>query len=501
MADDDATNYGPPDDDTPNDYGPRGHTPDDDDNGDYDNGDYDNGDHTPDDDDNEPPPDPGSPRVSATERAQTELILRSVPEARAFPPWWRDSPEGVQYLFRSGSVVVRDWHLERVLAVLRELVRLDDGGIVDVVAGATRITWAGDDADDPDGRFSVPAVLRVLDRRLGPGFAAPDTLVYVCGHSCAATEPEVVAPDAVPIPRPQIGQDAADPGCGDGRGVRVLVMDTGLVAHAATDHSWLAGVTGELDDPVNPTTGRLAQDGGHGTFTAGCVRVLAPAADVHVVNATAQLPVEPDAAPIGAAFETDLARLVRDQLIGPEGAPITVPDVLVLNFAGTSRNGGPLLAFDALYDDVIQHLKELLILSPAGNEGDTRKNWPGSYSWVVSVGALDAGWRNRAPWSNFGHNVDVYLPGDELVNAFATGTYECTWEGVRGELRKFRGMARWSGTSFATPLAAGLIAARMSSTGQSSRRAWHSLLDRAERQARPGVGPVLYPGQACDGGC
>jgi subtilisin family serine protease len=168
-------------------------------------------------------------------------------------------------------------------------------------------------------------------------------------------------------------------------------------------------------------------------------------------------------------------------------------DIFHLTIAANSRHDFPLIAFR----EWLKHLREhggAVCVVAAGNDSSRRPTWPAAFSDVIAVGALGGDWRGRANFSNFGSWVDVYAPGRDLINAYATGTYTCHVDPYTNEKREFYGMAKWSGTSFSTPIVTGLIASRMSRTGETARQAAAAVLAKARAQAIPGVGPVLLPG-------
>lgn len=439
-----------------------------------------------------------------TRAIQGRHVLESIADVADWPTG--SGPTGdAEFFCRKQTLIMRDWHRDTVIGVLQGAgiaARIDD------LPGSLTRLWLDSDVPAPaivrwleTGRPDPDHGLPELAAPVPSNFVSPEHLFYTCPvYSCAATEPEVVPAGAPPSPAVQTGVDALAPRSGQGRGISVVIIDTGIVDGAAAEHTWLAGVTGDPDDPYGPPDANgvrlIRQDGGHGTFTAGCLRAAAPETQVHVVDGTRQLiRMQGADGAIGASYEGDLAEIIRAALTDPAGS-LAVPDVLLVNFAGPTQDGRPPAGLTALYDDLLQHLRELVIVAPAGNEGDTTRNWPAAFPWVVGVGALAPDWHDRATFSDYGPTVDVWAPGSDIVNAFPHGQYQYVWPGpLQGATVAFEGMARWSGTSFAGPLVAGLIAARTSTTGQTSRRAWLSLLDLAESQAVPGTGPVLYPGQ------
>jgi subtilisin family serine protease len=386
-------------------------------------------------------------------------------------------PDGdLDFIYQDGVILVRDAYLRDVAAFLHQgegarAERPSPAGVVPgaegVLPGVSLYSLAGSD---------FPETLRALDaidENFGVGVATPNHILSVTPvFACPATEPEEVLPHALP-----------DPGeCnGGGTGTFIYVTDTGLVKDA-DDHPWLAGVTGQADPPPNVPAAPIPVYTGHGTFVAGVARCMAPTAKVRVTR---------DFNKAGALSEHELVKRLR-QALG-QG-----PDVINVSAGGNTRKDLPLLGFVAFWD-TYRHYKGTVLVASAGNNSSRRPFWPAAFPQVVGVGAIAANRRARAYFSDYGPWVDVYAPGEDLVNAYAHGTYICHEPPHIGQERHFDGMARWSGTSFSAPLVAGLIAARMSGTGENGRQAADALLARARAQRLPGVGPVLWP---CDvGGC
>jgi len=402
----------------------------------------------------------------------------------------------IDYLYAEGQILVLDQYLGRVLDILglppeEDLRRADRLPIKPVTAGTVQLVLPSPaEGESPP---AVPDVLATIDRHLGPGVATPDHVLTVAPDVgfCPATEPEGVYADIEPFPSVCYRNGGAQ--------ALVYVADTGLMRDAGSDHPWLSGVrvadpSADYEDYQPPAGGQPASPPlippytGHGTFVAGVLRCMAPSADVVVAKVSLAA---------GSTLESELVMRLTSALG-------LAPDIFNVTLACPSRLDLPLIGFR----EWLRQLRDYggaVCIAPAGNSGMRRPSWPAAFADVVSVGALGADWRGRASFSNFGSWVDVYAPGRDLINAYTTGTYKCHVSPYANTDRTFYGMAKWSGTSFSTPIVSGLVAARMSATGENARAATAALLARARAEAVPGVGPVVLPRcrdtRSCDCSC
>ncbi|WP_055636933.1 S8/S53 family peptidase, partial [Streptomyces griseoruber] len=323
-----------------------------------------------------------------------------------------------------------------------------------------------------------------------------------------------------PVPAPATGRPnpaPADGGHDPDTAVGVLVIDTGLM-HDYRSYPPLAHTDGDLQIRETDEDGVLQQYVGHGTFIAGLVAAVAPNTDVTVRNTLNDC---------GAILEDEFGEKLFDAV--EQGG---WPDILSLS-AGTSNGRvDGLLGLDAFLRAL--RAQRTLLVAAAGNNASATPFWPAAYGSlpeyadaVLSVGALRADGEFGACFSNHGPWVRVYAPGERLTGAltgfaapvpyvYQHSTYEscrygfgyaCTCRSPRhtGVLSDgsgkpdqvmFEGFASWSGTSFATPLVAGLVAAHMTANKETDpRAAARQLLEKntAFAEVRGAHVPALRP--------
>lgn len=419
---------------------------------------------------------------------ETRAALRRDPEVRAWPPTW-EQDRHVAYFYRSKTLLTRDRDLPRVRDALRSLGALP---------GEHDATAATDGAAATDGHALIAGISRLgvqvrdsqhtpdvvddLDKRLGIGVATHDHAFVITPLTiCPATEPEpVITPQQAGDPA--VVRAALWPAIGDpsaGTDVQVSVVDTGLIDGASAWAPWIDGVepdtNADVEDPDRVRPGFADPYAGHGTFVAGVIRCLAPASRVVV---------EREIEVSGFVRESSLITQIHDALSRS-------PDVISMSAGGYTRGNVPSLAFQALWEERLSQLGGVAFVAAAGNDARTAPFWPAAFPWCVGVGSMSRDGQRRSWFSNHGAWVDVYAPGEDIVNAYARLKYMTV---VGGDVRDTSaGIVKWSGTSFATPIVTGLIAARMSRTGENARQAATALLAAARSQFRPGVGPRLFP--------
>lgn len=243
-----------------------------------------------------------------------------------------------------------------------------------------------------------------------------------------------------------------------GAGVTVAVIDTGIAQTAtARKDKWITDIAEhtapvEYDtlDEDQPENG-LDAGAGHGTFVAGVIRQVAPAADVRIYRA-----LDSDGIGSEEGIACSIVRAWRD------GATI-----INLSLGQESYHDHPPVALAAALDLISD---DVIVVAAAGNLGAidekdpaaTRPHWPAAFRRVVGVGALDSSGA-PATWSKRGAWVDVSTRGEDIVSTFVDGTPERTPNNPQpATFPAPNPWATWLGTSFAAPQIAGLLAAKTS---------------------------------------
>jgi subtilisin family serine protease len=233
-----------------------------------------------------------------------------------------------------------------------------------------------------------------------------------------------------------------------GAGITVAVLDTGvdlthplLVGHLVDGYDFV-----DLDaDPIEEGTPDQNPNYGHGTHVAGLVALVAPEARIMPLRV------------LDADGDGDIWVLAEAlaYAINPDGDPGTPDGADVINLSLSTTYPTDLLAEivaavtceqdddqDENDDDgclVGPNQHGAVVVVAAGNSGSSAPEYPAAEGVVgsLAVGASTPA-DTLAQFSNYGSWVHLAAPGEGILSSVPGGEY-----------------AAWSGTSMATPLAAG----------------------------------------------
>jgi len=231
-----------------------------------------------------------------------------------------------------------------------------------------------------------------------------------------------------------------------GAGITVAVLDTGVdLTHPALAGRLVSGYDFVDDDADPREVGASDQNPnyGHGTHVAGLVALVAPEARIMPVRV-----LDAD----GAGDIWVLAEALA-YAINPDGDLSTADGADVINLSLSTTHRTDLLNEivagvtceqddDQGEDDdclVGPNQHGAVVVAAAGNSGSSTPEYPAAEGVVGSL-AVGASTRSDtlASFSNYGSWVHVAAPGEAILSSVPDGEY-----------------AAWSGTSMATPLAAG----------------------------------------------
>jgi thermitase len=213
-------------------------------------------------------------------------------------------------------------------------------------------------------------------------------------------------------------------------GVKVGIVDTGI----DQTHPDLAGKAVGCATSYNAGTmivnGVCADDNGHGSHVSGTI-----SANTNNAQGVA-----------GVAFNSPL--VMCKALATAAGVGLTSDIANCINWTAKqgvkvismSLGGGDNATLKAAVQSAYNNGNGVLLVAAAGNDGNSNLNYPAGYAEVVSVAATDNK-DHRASFSNANSDVEVAAPGVNVESTYTGGQY-----------------MQLSGTSMATPHAAGVAA-------------------------------------------